>query len=80
MINYLKKSINITAFYIDFNIFTKSWPEIFFVNNFSRLFDYKIVCQWIIMIMVDYLRINNLKDVRKSLIIEYILQILSALQ
>lgn len=63
------------ALYIGFNVFMESWPQIFSNNQFSSFFDSKIVNQKMIVIIVNYLRINNFRDIWKPLIMEYTLQI-----
>lgn len=66
-------------FDIGFNVSIKDWPEVVSSNQLSRFFDSIIASQRIIVVLIDYLRINNLSDVKEALMIEYIFCIFLAL-
>lgn len=63
------------SFYINFNSLIASKLEILPGDQLSRFFNSKMANQQIIVVTTDYLKINNLRDVQKTLIIKYIFYI-----
>ena len=60
---YFRSQKNIITSYVDFNVLTKSRSKVFSVYLPFGFFDSKVSCQYIVMMMTNYFRTNNLRDI-----------------
>ena len=71
MLNIFGSLANIVAFNVGFNVSSQCRLVILSGNQFSGLINPEIACKRIVVMSINQLRLNNLRDVREVSILEH---------